>query len=405
MSLCFGIKMLCDLSVYMIYAQLVCTWLGAPVDGRAPLLLLALAGGLCCLLRERGPARFAPLLLVPASLVFMPSLAGVLVLLAPAAYLGVTAARQLFRIEHSECCDGFRRGCLALLPLAVMPLFGIGELLARVALPLAVLYLSCSVLLLRMLRHAPEVLSRPRFVALNGAVLALALGVAALVSSPAVLNALGAGLGWLYQTLIVPPLMLLGYVAAGFMWVAMRVIQWLNRGSQTEDADKDLQVSLQDNPLLEGVEPVETPELMRALLTTLFIVVCIAAAWWFFRKMLGYRARDAAAPAVAEDRGAAEASRRGERAPRFRPRDPRGAVRWDYRRFLMLERRLGIIVPHSGTSETAADLGKQSFPAEPVDRLSDIYRVARYSEREITHDMAEQTHEAVRELKRRMPKI
>lgn len=405
MSLCFGIKILCDLSVYMIYAQLVCTWLGAPVDARVPLLLLALAGGLSCLLRNRGAARFLPLLLVPASLAFMPSLAGLLVLAAPAAYLIVITARQLFRIEHSECCDGFRRGCLAMLPLLVMPLFGIGALLAQVALPLAVLYLSCSVLLLRMLRHEPAVLSQPRFVVLNGLVLALALGAAALVSSPAALHVMGAGLGWLYQNLIVPPLMLLGYVAAGFMWVAMRIIQWLNPGGQNEDAEKELQISLQDNPLFEDIETVETPEFMRALVTTLFIIVCIVVAWWFFRKMLGYRTRDAAAPAVIEGRSEAAATRRGERTPRFRPRDPRGAVRWDYRRFLMLERRLGIVVPQSGTSETAADLGRQSFPDQSIDQLSDVYRVARYSEQEITHDMADQTREAVREMRRHMPKV
>ena len=84
MSLCFGIKILCDLSVYFIYAQLICEWLGTPVDARGALVLLALAGGLSCFLRGRGRVRFAPLVLVPVCLFLMPGWVGALVLLAPA---------------------------------------------------------------------------------------------------------------------------------------------------------------------------------------------------------------------------------------------------------------------------------------------------------------------------------
>ncbi len=405
MSLCFGIKILCDLSVYFIYAQLICEWLGTPVDARGALVLLALAGGLSCFLRGRGRVRFAPLVLVPVCLFLMPGWVGALVLLAPAAYLAVTAARRLYRIEHGETSDGFRRGCVLLLPLLVLPLFGIGELVARVALPMAVVYLSCSVLLLRMLRHEPATLSQPRFIILNSSVLVLALAAAAAVSSPAVLSAVGSGASWLYQHLVMPPLMLLGYVAAGFMWVAMHVIQWFSGGSVQNSENEMPQLDIQENPLFEEVELAETPEFLQALFTTLFIVVCALAAWWFFRRLLGYRAREADEPAVAEVRGQAAASPRGERPPRLRPRDPRGAVRWDYRRFLVLCRRIGIVMPRSATSETAAELGRQSFPAEPIDELSEVYRVARYSEHEITREMAEKTQNAVREIRRKMPKI
>ena len=405
MRLCFGIKILCDLSLYFIYAQLICHWLGAPVDARGALALLALAGGLSCLLRSRGKLRFLPLALVPACLWLMPGVAGAAVLLAPAAYLAVTAARRLYRIEHGDCCDAFRRGCVLLLPLLVLPMFGLGGLVARVALPMAVVYLSCGVLLLRMLRHEPAVLSQPRFIALNSLMLALVLAAAAAFSSPVFLGAVGAGFGWLYRNLVMPPLMLLGYVAAGFMWVCMQAIQWLSRGKIENGESEIPQIDMQNEPLFGENEVVETPEFLQALFTTLFIVICAVAAWWFFRRLLGRRAREESGPAVAETRGLADASPRGERPPRLRPRDPRGAVRWDYRRFLILCRRVGIVMPRAATTETAAELGRQDLPGQPIEELSEVYRVARYSEHEITREMADKTHSAVREIRRRIPKV
>lgn len=402
MSLCFGIKTLCDLSLYFIYAQLVCAGFGVSFDVRAPLALLAAAGGLCCALRERGWLRFAPLAAVPLCLFWLPGLAGALTLVAPAAYLGVTAGRRLFQIGHSECCDGFRRGALLLLPLLALPILGAGELTARVALPLAVLYLACGVLLLRMLRHEPAVLSQPRFVLLNSAVLALVLGAAALLSSPAALSALKSGMGWVYQHIVVPPLMLLGYLAAGLMWVLMRLLSQFDR-SGSEMPPQDGEMDLQDTPLFDDIELVQTPDFLKALATTLFIALCIFIAWRVLRKMLGRRAGPRTGPAVIETRGAAGQSLRPEHTPRFRPRDPRAAVRWHYGRFLLLCRRLGIALTHDATSETLAGWSKQVLPARPVDRLRELYLTARYSEQEITRQMADEAHEAVREMKKQMP--
>ena len=321
MSLCFGIKILCDLSVYFIYAQLICEWLGTPVDARGALVLLALAGGLSCFLRGRGRVRFAPLVLVPVCLFLMPGWVGALVLLAPAAYLAVTAARRLYRVRSTAkpatafaaaacCCCRFW-SCLCSALASWWP--------GLLPMPMAVVYLSCSVLLLRMLRHEPATLSQPRFIILNSSVLVLALAAAAAVSSPAVLSAVGSGASWLYQHLVMPPLMLLGYVAAGFMWVAMHVIQWFSGGSVQNSENEMPQLDIQENPLFEEVELAETPEFLQALFTTLFIVVCALAAWWFFRRLLGYRAREAGEPAVAEVRGQAAASPRGERPPGCAP--------------------------------------------------------------------------------------
>ena len=403
MSLCFGIKALCDLSLYFIYAQIFCACFGVSLDGRLPLLLLAAAGGLCHALRERGWVRFAPLLLLPLCLLLLPGLPGLLTLLVPAAYLGVTAARGLFRIEHSECCDNFRRGALLLLPLLILPLFGASRVWVRGVLPLAVLYLTCGVLLLRMLRHEPSVLSQPRFIALNSAVLLLTLAVTALLSSPMALEALKGGLGWVYLHVIMPPLMLLGYIAAALVWLLIRLFSLLRR-ADSELPPQEGDLLLQDRPLFEDVELWEAPEFLKVLGTTLFIALCIFAAWRILRRMLGGRPGGQTAPAVAEARSAAGRIPRDERAPRFRPREPRAAVRWSYRKFLLLCCRLGFPPPRDATSERMAAWSKEVLSAGPVDRLRRLYLAARYSDGEITRGMADEAQQALREMKKEEPK-
>lgn len=406
MSLCFGVKAYFDLSIILIYAQILCDAFGVQIEIYGPLVLLAAAAGLCHALRGRGKWVWLPLVAVPCCLLLLPGWAGALVLLVPAAYLAVTVKRRLFEIDYSTCADNVRRGMTMLLPIPLIGMlfgvFGAGDALAKHALPAAVVCLSCGVWLLRVLRHEREMLSRPRFILLNAGVLALVLGAVALVSTPAVLGAIKTALGFVYQKLIVPPLMLLGYLAAGLMWLLSRLFSGIQLNRQGMEMEGEMD-GVQE-PLFGDAAVMETPELLKAVLATLFIALCILVAWRVVRRMMGSSRAPAGETSVVKTRSLGELSHREERPPLLRPRESRAAVRFSYRRFLVLCRRVGISLFNGATSETVANWAEEFWQGAPVRRLRALYIHARYSPGEVSREMADEAGELVKQLKKEMPR-
>ena len=406
MSLFFGVKAYFDLSIILIYAQILCDAFDVQIDIYAPLVLLALAAGLCHALRDRGRLAWLPLLAVPACLALLPGWAGVLVLLVPAAYLATIVRRRLFTIEYSACVDNVRRGMCLLLPIPLIGilfgLFGAGEVLAKHALPAGVVCLACGIWLLRVLRHDPEMLSHSRFILLNAGVLALVLGVVALASTPAVLGAIKTALGFVYQKLIVPPLMLLGYLAAGLMWLLSRLFAGMKLNRTGTEMDGEMDVGQEQ--MFGEIAGAEPPEILKAVLTTLFVIGCIVIAWRVVRRMMGSGRAAAREQGVRQTRSEGALFKRDERPPLLRPRESRAAVRFSYRRFLMLCRRMGITLFDGATSETIAGWAGEFWQEGPLRRLRELYIRARYSPMDVSREMADEAGEIVRQLKKEMPR-
>lgn len=404
MSLCFAVKTLCDLSLYFLYARLICAVFGVQAPLFLPLAACVLCAGLSHAARARAAwVRLLPLVLLPLSFAAQPGLPLALVLLPCAAYLGVSAARRLFRIEYGECCEAFRRGLFALLPLVLMPLFGAPQDAQRDALTLAFLFLCSGVFLLRLLRHEPQTLSQPRFVIQNCILLALFALLVLFVSSDFALHAAVSALGFVYRNVIVPPLTLLGYVAAGLMWLLTQLFSLL-RGDSEKNPPQDTELGLMDKPLFEQVEAAQPSELFRAIATTLVLIVIGLAVWRMLRRRLGLREKQEEGCDISVTREAADAFPAAPGSRFLRPRTPRMSVRATYRRFLALCLRVGIRPERSDTSGSLARKCAQSLPAQPLIDLRELYRAARYSEEEVTRDMAQQAHTALRDLKKHLPK-
>ena len=157
-------------------------------------------------------------------------------------------------------------------------------------------------------------------------------------------------------------------------------------------------------PLFEDVAIVETPELMKAVVTTLFIVLCLFIAWRVVRRMMGTSHAVVREQAVGQTRSEGALLQREERPPVFRPRDSRAAVRFSYRRFLMLCRRMGISLLAGATSETVAGWAAEFWQEGPLHRLRELYIQARYSPSDISRDMADEAGDIVKQLKKEMPR-
>ena len=399
MNLVFFLKSLSENALYFSLAGLILSWFGVPLEARIPLLLIALAGALCRAADKLGRVRYAPLALLPLCFFFARSLPAAAVLLPPMAFTVFSVYRRLFFPQHTDSVDAFRRGLLSAALLAAASLFGSWRAVSAVSLPLFVVFLTSGVLMLRMLRHEEETLRRPRFVWLNALLVAAVLALGVLLGTPAALRGLFSFVGLIYRGVIVPILLCVVYLLA---WVALLIAKLISRlrgevPKQAEETVEEFAAGMRD--YLGEVVPREPSAVFQNAMLGLFVLAAVIGAVLYFKRRLS-RLRAAETGGVREARTLA-APYVAPRAPRelFTPRDPRRAVRWHYRRFLALYRKLGGHTPPTCNSADIARGAAAYFPAQQVAELRELYLQARYSEADIPRAAAERAAAQYKTLK------
>lgn len=389
MNLVFFLKSLSESALYFSLAGLALSWFGVPLEARVPLLLIALANALCRAADNRGPVRYVPLALLLPCFFFARSLPAAAVLLLPMVFTVFSVCRRLFFPQYTDSVDAFRRGLLSAVLLAAASLFGAWRAVISVSLPFFVVFLTSGVLMLRMLRHEEETMRRPRFVLVNALLVAAVLALGALLGTPAALHGLFAFVGLIYRGVIVPLLLCAAYLLA---WVALLIAKLLSRlrgraPHQAEETVAEFAAGMRD--YLGDVTPREPSAIFQNAMLGLFVLAAVIGAVLYFKRRLS-RLRAAETDGVREARTLA-APYAAPRAPRelFAPRDPRRAVRWHYRRFLALYRKLGGHTPPTCNSADIARGAAAYFHAEQVEQLRDLYLQARYSEADIPRADAE----------------
>ena len=394
------LKIASDLAFYYTFAGAV-----AAVLGGRPAFLLACLAIQCLSLTlsfaasSRGKLRYLPLVLLV--LCFLPpgtSPAEALAAFPPSVYVVWLAAKQLYLPQWSRQVDIFSLYWKLLLGfLAAAALFGVFPTAASMAIPSAAVTLICSVLLMRSLRHDPEVYCQKSYQATELALVLLTALCAWFLSTPAFLHACGALIAAFYSRVLVPLLMACAYLAAGIVQVIWWVFSFIRLGFQApeESAAPDLS-SAAEILQLEGAAGSGSP-LLGQILTALGIVAALTAVVLVFRYLSRRERSSAPEPRQGERRYTVEA--RPAEASTGASRSAVQRVRAQYRKFLRLCRDRGISWEKSATSQEVAELSKNAVAPKAGEELRQLYLEARYHG-QATREDAEKARQLAAGLKK-----
>ena len=400
-------KLLFDLALYYTVTGYYFILIAHTPPSVAGFLALAAAAGLDALLRARSKAyarvRFLPLLLPLLAALVRPTLWQCVQCLPAWVYLGWSTLSGRVSIRY----DGFREHFSFALKLLLVMIFGplfqdeLANALLR-SIPFFVLMLTVGVSLLRMLREQrPEGLRQGFYM---GAFVVLCAGLT-LGKAPQLLLKCFA---LLYRYVLAPLIFVLAIILAALGYGFYLVLRWLV--DRAQGSREPLRLELQQTAEMLGLEEqyaayTANLEWLRILLIVLAVAALLILLWRVMRRLLGERAERDAAPQRFERRSGYPAAERDRVAPgRFRPRDPRRAVRYYYAKFLAECRRRGLSVPGGLTATELSALCAGVFPDADPAALARLYAPARYSAQQaVTQEDAQAAAALWKALKQSKP--
>ena len=262
----------------------------------------------------------------------------------------------------------------------VMLVTGNAARLTVTTIPYAIVMLTCSVLLMRTLRHEPKVYLQWKYQLLNLGIAVLFLCVAYLISTPWFLNACVTGLATIYNSILLP---ILHGLLAALLWLVNAVInlfKFVFPGAGGERQRKP-GVSGEYNPYIDKViehNQILVPERALDNFGTVVLVIAIAVfLFLLFRYLNKKHDKDAGTDDFVTRRKDLPPD---EAMPVQEQTSSVGAVRAQYAKFLKLCKTQSITVTQSSTSQ---DINRQATYAAPLrdvtDPIREIYIQARYA--------------------------
>ncbi len=396
MTLCFFLKIFCDLCYYFIYAGFV-----ADAFGQQSLQFPAMAGcaliaALCRAMWVKYPGkrrRLLPLLLLPG-LFLVPAQPAGLAVLAPAAlYVLWTVLSGRVHPNYYDAADRFRLE-LKLMPLPLSCLFFLQEFGPEPrSTPFYLLaFLLASVFYLRTVRHDENTLRQPRFRLLNGLSLALVCLACLMLASPWFRSALFLVLKGAFRVISLP-LLLVVFACGALVGLLMEAIlpedfhfEPLKIQGMTDFIDDEQKqemmdaIAEQDNRTGEIIFTV-----LGAILAVLFII-------WLFRKLAGSKNRHISEPGGIQSRYAAQPMPKREKPlTLLSARTPAQQVRYWYRQLLKKTAQEGGKLQPSMDTRQQTDTASEIFQehSRPLQRMRQLYLPARYGDRATRQDAKE----------------
>lgn len=406
MNLVFFLKILTDLSYYLSFACFFASLYGLRSNLLPAMLLLALSAGLSRWIdskKDGSPLRFLPVLLWLLLLLLPTETAGWVILIPAGIYVLYMLAKRQYSPAYADAADLFRL-LLKLLPLPIFLALVVMQLsrLETYSIPYIIVFLACSVLLLRMLRHDPEAMKTVRFKTMTASAVAAVLFGAAILRSPLVIKAVATFFKLLYKLIAT----ILFYPTAGLMMGFAMVMEKLFSGIQVngQQLEEQLQMNLMENiedeePFVQ--EPAELNPIFRYIFSGILILLAIAAVFFLFRKLASRRQQQRQST-FRESRTSIVTSVRNEPPlNRLTARTPVLQVRYWYQQFLSLTKNNGGQFDAGMCTRQQKNIADGVFRATEAQhsRLRELYLAARYGETADAED-AKEAHALYRSVRK-----
>jgi predicted secreted protein len=245
------------------------------------------------------------------------------------------------------------------------------------AIPFVIAYLMTGICLMRTLREEGK-LKAGRNISIVFAIL-LSGATLAYFRTPQLI--FGAA-GFIYQNIIFRVILIIAYAIGmlfyGIYWVLSAIFSLFTGDLGYAQTAQD--GGMAQPPFGEEVEAalVQLPAWAGAAFTFLFIAAVIILSVLIMRRLLGGRIRAPVTPYYSEERERLKGHDKSDIRTIFRPKDPRQAVRWYYRKYLKEGASRGAQPEPSDTSLGILRKYGKYFPQEESRQLRDLYIRARY---------------------------
>ena len=338
--------------------------------------------------------------LIPLAVVFTDTpVPDVVFLLFPYVYLAVSMWTDRVETDRMSFAHESR------LFMKILPVIALGFFVPdsavpalSAAVPYIIIMLYSMIWLLRFLRTPESKKKTQILAALSFAAFTLLCTVGRLP------ELLVKGFELLYEYVIGPGLALFatgfGYIVYGIGWIIKKLFVPSGMGQEVEMQEAE---SAADGAgiIEETVTGSMLGEILAVIGKVLLVIVVIAAVCYLLYKLLGKRRAKREEGGYTEEQGVTESEaprRRG--LPRFRPFNPREAIRYDYARFLKEAGKRGVEIGKGTTTQETVTLAAHDFPEEALAELRELYVLARYApNEEISREEASRSAAAYRRLK------
>lgn len=379
------LRLMADLTFYSSFAAFIAVRFGSG-GAFGGMLLCCLVYALSSLAGEKRPLRLLALMPLLLTLLYLRRCRADFILLLPellyTGWLVLQGDYTLSRDRQLQLFSVFRKALALIAPFVLLS----GNKAVRTAgVPFILLTLVSSVLLLRALRHERRIYCRRSYQLADLAVVGLTAAAARLLSSQQLLQAVLQGLKALYETLVLPLLMVLIYAFAQLVRLLVWLLSFLKLSPPAQSSDS-VWDNLEVPPPPELGPAGEANPIFRQLGLLLCVAVCALLLFLFFR-WLGRSGRGRTAAGSWEGREAAaeEKRRRGRRES-----SPIRSIRSRYRRYLRQNMERGAEICRSSTSlDVLHQTERFACPRETQEAIRRIYVEARYGGRADRESAAE----------------
>ncbi len=382
MILCYFLKLLTEMSLYFVCCNCFIAISGVEIDSFWPAIICAIVGTLAYRIDEKNNSlRYLVLPLLLTVFLFAKGFGTAIMLFLPAFYIALCIHKRRFFVDAASQSDIFKFGmALAFVVYFLFAVF-IG---VRWVVPFIMMFLFVNMFLMRLLRQNPAYLNDKRFLLTNAAQLSVALAVTALLTTDIIVENLKKALLFVYKLFVdflVNVLFRCGYALYYFFYEILYAnadhvsTKKLNIGvgdfSDTFFAAIGDDLSY-DNPIVLFIQ-------------ILVLVIGAALIILYVRRSRQGRNTFETGNARVYRRAVTEV-RPDEKAPidLIAPKENRDAVKFYYRKFLRLCKKLEYKFPLSFTTQQIEDGVSREFGRETASAIRQIYIRARYSDKEIT---------------------
>ncbi|MCL2663537.1 MAG: hypothetical protein FWE83_09460 [Oscillospiraceae bacterium] len=234
------------------------------------------------------------------------------------------------------------------------------------AIPYAILYLMTGVCLMRVLRDDGRLTVR-RNIAVLLSLLLVSVAFAILQAPQLILSAIG----FIYEHIIAR--LLVGMATALFWLLGISLLE----GTLEPE---ELPNQMPGEFIAEGTTLPEMAGWLVAIPIIITICIVVLVIFRIFRRLLGNNWIENRVSVYTEKHERLQKQGRSrKRSGIFRPRDPRLAVRWYYRKYLKEGIIRGAQPSRTDTSMSILHKYNPFFPAEDAEKLRELYIVSRYN--------------------------
>ena len=255
------------------------------------------------------------------------------------------------------------------------------------SLPMAILSLTSSVLLLRMLRHGEDIYLNKQYQFKNLLLLIGVLGITWIMSSKLVLSIILNACSFAYSCFVLPVLTLLISCFTFILGLIIRLFSWMNL-TDVEFKESKLPASESPNPFKDiSEEMLMQSSSAEIILTIIGILVLLTIVFFLFRRLA--TSEKNYIPAL---RGIIVSKEDLPLVKQERNTSLVHQVRRQYRKFLKLCRASGEQILITDTSENIMCKSKKHFSPEMMDEIREIYIRARYNNQASKDDVRKLKH-------------